>query len=496
VSDDREGLDGAADEVDPTLDAPDSDPTDAPDSDPTDAPDSDLTDAPGSDPTDAPGSDLPKPTPHAPGSDLPPPRPLAPEPPRHGRMPRHSGWISAAKLAASVVAIVAISGVAVAAFAAVDLVSTAVTAPTLTLENERILEGVPDIGAMDGGLSFLLVGSDKRPADGSFGDPEEDSAVLNDVTMLVHISQDHTHVEVVSFPRDMLVEVPECPDPADPSGEPLSALSSVKINTVLSYGGFNCVAATVQQLTGVTIPVGGIVEFYGVAALAEAIGGVEVCIAEQIDDDYTGIHLAPGMQTLSGMQSLQFLRVRHGVGDGSDLGRISNQQVFLSAMMRKLQGEGTLGDPVKLYSMAKAILSNMSLSSALQSPPVLISIARAVQDVDLSKVAFVQYPTAYTWDQSAVEPSDSAALVNAALQADQPIVLDPAATAESEFGTEGDPATSAPVPEDGTDETDGADETGDGTGEEVAPTTPEGALPSDVTGQTAAEVRCSTANEG
>jgi hypothetical protein len=40
--------------------------------------------------------------------------------------------------------------------------------------------------------------------------------VLNDVTMLLHISQDHTHVEVVSFPRDMYVSVPECPNPNDP----------------------------------------------------------------------------------------------------------------------------------------------------------------------------------------------------------------------------------------------------------------------------------------
>ncbi|SFR68722.1 transcriptional attenuator, LytR family [Agromyces sp. CF514] len=427
----------------------------------------------------------------APADGVPAPGPTAPEPPRHGRMPRRNGWISAAKLAASVVAVVAISGIAVAAFAAVDLVTTAVSAPTLTLANEEILEGVPDIGAMDGGLNFLLVGSDKRPADGAFGDPEEESAVLNDVTMLVHISQDHSHVEVVSFPRDMLVEVPECPDPADPNGEPLSALSAVKINTVLSYGGFNCVAATVGQLTGVTIPVGGIVEFYGVAALAEAVGGVDVCVAEQIDDDYTGIHLAAGMQSLTGMQALQFLRTRHGVGDGSDLGRISNQQVFMSALMRKLQADGTLGDPVKLYSMAKAILANMSLSSAMQNPTVLVSIARAVQDIDLSKVAFVQYPTAYTFDQSAVEPTESAGLVNAALQADQPIVLDPAATTDAEFGTGADPTTAAPpAPEDGTDE--GTDETGEA-GETPPPT---GALPTDVTGQTAAEVRCSTANEG
>ena len=97
----------------------------------------------------------------------------------------------------------------------------------------------------------------------------------------------------------------------------------------------------------------------GVAGLSEAVGGVEVCVADPIEDEYTGTFLDAGNHTLSGVAALQFLRTRHGVGDGSDLGRISNQQVFMSALARKLQGEGTLSDPVKLYSIAKAALANM-----------------------------------------------------------------------------------------------------------------------------------------
>jgi LCP family protein required for cell wall assembly len=341
---------------------------------------------------------------------------------------------------------------------------------------------------MEGGLNFLLVGSDKRPEDGAFGDPEEESAVLNDVTMLLHISQDHSHVEVVSFPRDLIVAVPECPDPEDPEGEPLSALSGVKVNEVLSWGGFGCVASTVEELTGVKIPVGGIVEFYGVAALSTAIGGVEVCVAEPISDDYTGTYLDAGTHSLSGIDALQFLRTRHGVGDGSDLGRISNQQTFLASLMRTMQSSGTLGDPVKLYSIAKAVLSNMTLSTALQNPPQLMSIARTLQDIDLSKIAFVQYPTAYTDGFSAVVPSESAAVLSAALQADRPVLIDPNATSGSDFGTETDPNAPQPQPETPAPADPSATAVPD------APTAE--ALPGDVTGQTAAEVRCSSANEG
>ena len=81
--------------------------------------------------------------------------------------------------------------------------------PTVTLGNEEVLEGVPDVGAIEGGVNLLVVGSDSRQGQGmAFGDPEEETAVLNDVTMLMHIAEDHSHASVISFPRDMLVDVP------------------------------------------------------------------------------------------------------------------------------------------------------------------------------------------------------------------------------------------------------------------------------------------------
>ena len=404
-------------------------------------------------------------------------------------MPRRGPLPTYLKLAASVIAVVAVSAAGIAAYAAIDLVTS--LKPTLELESEAMLDDVPDIGAMEGGLSLLVVGSDKRPESGAFGDPDEESAVLNDVTMLLHISQDHSHVEVVSFPRDMLVSVPECPNPNDAEGEPLSSLEDVKLNTVLKHGGFGCVASTIEQLTGVTIPVGGIVEFDGVAALATAVGGVEVCLAERVDDDESGLHLDAGTHSISGYDALAFLRARHGVGDGSDLGRISNQQTFLASLMRTVQSGGTLSDPVKLYSIAKAVTSNMQLTSGLQDPARLISIAKALQDIDLSKVAFVQYPTGYTDNFSAVVPTESADLVDAALQADLPVQLDPAANADSEFGTVADPAAPAPPPVDG--ETPAGPDAAPTPAVPLAPVEP---LPDDVTGQTAAEVRCSSSSGG
>ncbi|KRC61835.1 hypothetical protein ASE14_13620 [Agromyces sp. Root81] len=406
--------------------------------------------------------------------------------PRHGRLPKRGAASTYLKLAASVVAVLAVSAASVVAYAAVDLVGS--VKPGTELANEHLLDGVPDIGAMEDGLSFLLVGSDKRPLDGSFGDPEEDPGVLNDVNMLLHISQDHSHVEVVSFPRDMIVPVPECPDPVDPESGPLSAMSGVPLNSVLGHGGLGCVVATIEQLTGVKIPVAGVVEFKGVAALSEAVGGVEVCLADRVDDDYSGLHLDAGTHNISGYDALAFLRTRHGVGDGSDLGRIASQQAFMASLARTLQSDGTLNDPVKLYSIAKAVLSNMELSNALQDPTKLVAIARTLADVDLSKIAFVQYPTEYNEDRTEVLPSPSAEAVNVALRADQPLVIDPTAIDRSEFGTVAGPpaapADPAAPPADGSAEAPPAD-----TGATVP-------LPDDVTGITGDTVRCAKANEG
>ncbi|MEI5585228.1 MULTISPECIES: LCP family protein [unclassified Agromyces] len=408
---------------------------------------------------------------------------------RHGRLRANGVWTTVAKAAASVLAVVLASGTAVAAYAAFDLAATA--KPTVTLGNESALHGVPDVGAIEGGVNLLVIGSDSRQGQGDgFGDPDVETAVLNDVNLLLHISEDHSHVEVVSFPRDMLVDVPAgCADPD--TGEELWEQYDVKINSVLDYGGMPCVVKTVEELTGVTIPFAGIVQFMGAAAISEAVGGVEVCVAEPIEDVHTDLYLEAGTHELKGLQALQFLRTRYGVGDGSDLGRISNQQVFMSALARELQSAGTLTDPVKLYSIAKAALDNMQLSDSLADPAKLVSIAKAAKDIDLAKIAFVQYPTAYSEDWSAVMPTESAEAVNLALQQDLPMTLDPSALEDNSFASVADPNAPAPAPEepaDGAAEPTAEPATGDGT-ETPAPT--EQVLPSDVAGQTAAEARCS-----
>ncbi|MRX43109.1 LCP family protein [Agromyces kandeliae] len=471
---------------------------------------SDLIDAPqGDTPTDDDGvSDghvrlpavIPPPAPPAPR--LPPVLMEATVPPaHHGRLPRRGAGRALAKGVGAMLAVALVASGAIAAYAVSSIVTPVAAKPSVKFESEQVLESVPDIGAMEGGLNFLLVGSDKRPASGAFGDPDIESGVLNDVTMLLHISQDHSHAEVVSFPRDLLVDVPECPDPEDPEGFGYSARYGVKINTILNDGGMGCIAKTLEQMLGITIPVGGVVEFDGVAALSEAVGGVEVCVVDPIDDAYTGLVLDPGSHVIKGYEALAFLRTRHAVGDGSDLARISSQQTFLASLARTLQSAGTLGDPVKLYGIARAVVTNMTLSSGLQDLWRLVSVARALQSTDLDRIAFIQYPTVYTDDLSAVVPAASASVVASALQQDIAVQFDPTATDGTPFGTVDPNATDDPA-EEPVGEPSATPEAGDpaapsGTATPAPspePTTE--ALPGDVSGQTAADVRCAAANTG
>jgi LCP family protein required for cell wall assembly len=292
----------------------------------------------------------------------------------------------------------------------------------------------------------------------------------------------------------MFVPIPACPKE---DGGTYDARASQKINSTLQYGGLACTVLTVEKLTGLSIPFAAEVQFNGVIELSNAVGGVDVCVAEPINDWRTETYLDAGTHTLQGMAALQFLRTRHGVGDGSDLGRISNQQVFLSSLVRQLKSSETLTDPAKLFSIAKAAAGNMTLSNSLSNINTMVSIAMALKNIPLEQVVFVQYPNAdgTSGGQSGVLPlKEPAKQLMDALVADQPItltgdtgagsVLDPnAPVAEAPV----EPETAAPDPA-VPDETAPADPT--------APTTPEVVeLPKSVQGQTAGDYTCSKGND-
>ena len=276
---------------------------------------------------------------------------------------------------------------------------------------------------IDGPINVLLVGSDTREGQGSTAYGPVGSA-LADVIILLHISRDRQNAVAMSIPRDLMVAVPSCPNPE--GGDPYPARDFAQINSTMTKAGPACTLLAVQQLTGVTIPYLAVIDFKGVIAMSEAIGGVDVCVATTIDDEYTNLYLEPGEHTLIGDEALAFLRTRHGVGDGSDLSRISNQQVFLTSLVRKLKDEGALTNPFTMFRLGTAALSNMTLSRSLTDLGVIFGLAKQVNDVDLDKITFIKLPVYDLEGEYAgrVAPSpERAAELFELMASDKPLVL-------------------------------------------------------------------------
>jgi LCP family protein required for cell wall assembly len=305
---------------------------------------------------------------------------------RHAVGRTRSIWGGIGRTILVIVTVVAISSVSVAAYGAWHL--------TARFRDNAVSLGagntIPNIAALNGAFNVLLVGADNSPGQKSFGAGRD--ATLNDVNILIHVSADHSKATVISLPRDLMIPQPECTDPT--TGQVYSAESGQPLNTSYARGGLGCVVSSVESLTGFNIPYASLFTFNGTVKMADAVGGVPVCVNKAINDPYSGLTLKKGITVVKGRMALAYLRSRHGVGDGSDLSRIASQQAYMSSLMRKMTSTGTLADPAKLYGLASAAADSITLSESLANPDTMVQMALAVKSVGLGHMVFVQYPTA------------------------------------------------------------------------------------------------------
>ena len=304
--------------------------------------------------------------------------------PLHATQKRLGGWQLLTSIALGMVGVLVVSVGTVLGLTVLNLQSSLVTVE-LPGSPDPIL---PAIGEIDGGFNVLVVGSDTRVGQGDqfdFVDSE-----LNDVNLLVHVSENHDRAVVISFPRDLLLDIPACPQGDGSLSKPRSM---APLNTTMGIGGLPCVALTLEELTGLSIGYAGLMTFTGVAQLSTAVGGVEVCVSAPLVDPWSGVNLPEaGYHTLEGGQALAFLRTRKGVGDGSDLSRISSQQVYMAALVRTLQQDGVLNSVERLYGIARVAADTMVLSTSLGSLDVMVAMARALRNIPNENILFIQYP--------------------------------------------------------------------------------------------------------
>ncbi|ALV43396.1 transcriptional regulator [Pseudarthrobacter sulfonivorans] len=242
-------------------------------------------------------------------------------------------------------------------------------------------------------MQILILGSDTRDgANAEYGAVDDSTGYgKSDVMMLMDVSADNKRVSVISFPRDLLVDIPECTDQKTKRTFP--ARSGVMINEAMNEAGIGCAVDTVNKLTGLEIDHFMMADFTAVKELSNTVGGVDVCISDAVYDPDSRLRLPKGTSAVKGEMALAFLRTRHAFADGGDLGRIRAQQGFLSSLTRKIKDDGTLSDPSKMLTIADVVTKNLTVDEGLASVPSLLSIGSRLRDIDISKVAFVAVPT-------------------------------------------------------------------------------------------------------
>lgn len=251
-----------------------------------------------------------------------------------------------------------------------------------------------------GDENFLLIGSDSRAgASGGVGAGTESQVVgaRSDTVILAHIPADRSRVVLVSFPRDLQVDLPACNrwdnDAASYTSEVVGAQSGVKLNTAYFEGGPRCITKVVQQLSGLNVNHFLAVDFAGFQSMVDAVGGVQVCTEKPLKDTVLGTVLPrAGPQTIDGKQSLNYVRARHVLGDPtSDYGRIQRQQRFLSSLLRASLSSNTLLNVGKLNSLVNAVTaSTFGENVGVQQ---LLKIAQSMPTLDAGRVTFITAPT-------------------------------------------------------------------------------------------------------
>lgn len=264
-------------------------------------------------------------------------------------------------------------------------------------------------------LTILLMGEDTRTGE-EFGGTGA-SPGLSDTTIVMHLSAERDRAQLISIPRDSMVQIPDCilEDGSIAEG------GFRQFNSAFATGGPACVQRTVEQTTGVPIDHYAVVDFDGFRAIVDALGGVEVCTTEPLVDELSGLDLPAGTTTVGGDQALAYVRARQ-VGGGSDIDRIARQQAFLSSMVQEVTSTGLLARPDRLIDVLDAGTKSLTTDPGLAGVAELASIARSVQGLPPEDVSFVTIPNEpWPEDRNRVVWTEDAALVWEAVRNDEPL---------------------------------------------------------------------------
>ncbi|MFF7733366.1 LCP family protein [Streptomyces sp. NPDC007984] len=297
-----------------------------------------------------------------------------------------------------------------------------------TFDSGGLSDNRPDAAASKG-ENVLVIGSDTRTGGNhALGGGDKDDVGRSDTAFLLHVYADHRHAIAVSIPRDTLVTIPPCklPDGTWTKAQPHTMFNAAYSVGQTPAGNPACTQNTVERLTGLRVDHTVVVDFEGFAELTDVVGGVKVCLPQKVYENDLDPHLTArgkllfreGEQTVSGRKALDYVRIRHGIGDGSDIGRIKRQQAFVASLLTEIKSKGLT--PTRLLPLAEAATKSLTVDPGLGTAGKLISFAMSLKDIDLHNTKFVTLPWRYDGSRVAIVQPDADALF-AALRSDRTI---------------------------------------------------------------------------
>ena len=215
--------------------------------------------------------------------------------------------------------------------------------------------------------TWLILGSDERDGSTNFGGVDDISGYRTD-TILVLTKPKSGPSSLISIPRDSLMNVDD---------------QYMKINAVAQLVGKKALVGEIEQLTGQKIDHVAQVKFGGLQKVVDALGGVELCYDQDVQDAYSGLNWTAGCHNADGSTALSFSRMRYADATG-DFGRNARQRQVISAIVKKASSKETLTNPKMVTTMAEAGLSALTVDGKT-TPLTLVNMALAFKDATGSK---------------------------------------------------------------------------------------------------------------
>jgi LCP family protein required for cell wall assembly len=192
------------------------------------------------------------------------------------------------------------------------------------------------------GTTYLLVGSDSRA-----GLSAEERKALGtgnakgqrtDTILVLHTGDGPNLL--MSIPRDSAVEIP--------------GHGTTKINAAYAYGGAKLLVRTIEHNTGIRIDEYVEIGLGGLAGVVDAVGGIEICPTQDMQDKLANLDIEKGCQEADGATALGYARSRHTSGIG-DIDRVKHQREVVAAVGNKVVSPWTFLNPVRYWRLSNAV---------------------------------------------------------------------------------------------------------------------------------------------